>query len=103
MSMWNNAQVGLAQQKKGSTLTNVEKHQARVNNPVPDNIGCQYASEVGTVFFNYALDYLVLAYFYMTPFLSYLVLIFYFSFAPTIGKRWLNYRINIKEDLRFDF
>ena len=47
MDMWNAAQEGIAQQKKGhdSTLTNVEKHQARVQHPVPENIGCQYASE----------------------------------------------------------
>lgn len=47
MDMWNTAQVGIAQQKKGhdAELTNVEKHQARVRNPVPENIGCKYASE----------------------------------------------------------
>jgi hypothetical protein len=47
MDMWNSAQEGIAQQAKGhgATLTNVEKHQARVRNPVPENIGCQYASE----------------------------------------------------------
>ena len=45
MDMWNTAQVGIAQQKAGRDLTNVEKHQARVQNRVPDNIGCQYASE----------------------------------------------------------
>lgn len=45
MDAWNSAQEALAQQKKGSVaLTNVEKHQARVSNPIPENIGCQYAS-----------------------------------------------------------
>lgn len=44
MDAWNAAQEGLAQQKKGSALTYVEKHQARVSNPIPENIGCQYAS-----------------------------------------------------------
>lgn len=45
MNMWNTAVVGLAQEKKGDTpLTYVEQHQARVKTPVPDNIGCQYAS-----------------------------------------------------------
>lgn len=35
MDAWNNAQMALAQQKKGDVpLTNVEKHQARVNNPI---------------------------------------------------------------------
>jgi hypothetical protein len=47
MSMWNQAQEGLALQKNGGApLTTVQKHQARVNNPIPDNIGCQYASMV---------------------------------------------------------
>ena len=45
MDMWNEVQEGIAAQKKGSELTNVEKHQARVQHRVPDNIGCQYASE----------------------------------------------------------
>lgn len=44
MDSWNAAQEALAQQRKGSALTNVEKHQARVGNPIPENIGCQYAS-----------------------------------------------------------
>jgi len=44
MSMWNEAQEGIAKQKKGSELTYVEKHRARVDHPIPDNIGCQYAS-----------------------------------------------------------
>eukprot|EP01038_Epipyxis_sp_PR26KG_P014959 gene14959-20124_t len=49
MNMWNNAVVGVAQLAKGSVgLTNVEKHQARVKSPIPDNIGCQYASEYCT-------------------------------------------------------
>jgi hypothetical protein len=46
MAMWNQAMEGLAMQAKGTELTSVEKHRARVNNPVPENIGCQYASEV---------------------------------------------------------
>jgi len=55
MNMWNIAQEGLAQQAKdqqrrsqglpSASLSNVERHQARVQHPVPDNIGCQYASE----------------------------------------------------------
>jgi hypothetical protein len=45
MSMWNLAVEGIASVSKGSTLTTVEKHQARMNDMVPDNIGCQYASE----------------------------------------------------------
>jgi hypothetical protein len=52
MDMWNTAQIGIAQQKKGhnAKLTNVEKHQVRVTNPVPANIGCQYASEYCTTY-----------------------------------------------------
>jgi hypothetical protein len=46
MSMWNEAQEGIAKQKKGTDLTYVEKHRARMDHPIPDNIGCQYASEV---------------------------------------------------------
>jgi len=48
MSMWNEAQEGIAMQKKGSELTYTEKHRARVDHPIPDNIGCQYASEYCT-------------------------------------------------------
>jgi len=48
MSMWNLAQQGIAQNNKGRPLTNVELHQVRINHPVPDNIGCQYASEYCT-------------------------------------------------------
>lgn len=48
MSMWNSAQEGIAAQKKGSPLTNTERHRARMDHPVPDNIGCQYASEYCT-------------------------------------------------------
>jgi len=48
MVFWNDAVMGIAQVKKGSALTNVEKHQARINNKIPDNIGCQYASEYCT-------------------------------------------------------
>jgi hypothetical protein len=46
MTMWNQAQEGIAMQKKGAPLTYVEKHRARVDHPIPDNIGCQYASNV---------------------------------------------------------
>jgi hypothetical protein len=46
MNMWNQAVMGVAAQSKGSPLTYVEQHQARVSHPIPDNIGCQYASEV---------------------------------------------------------
>ena len=53
--MWFSAQEGLALQAKRTqtndneaTLTNVEKHQNRVQNPPPDNIGCQYAAEYCT-------------------------------------------------------
>lgn len=46
MAMWNTCSEGLAQQKKGPVpLTPVEKHRARLQTPIPDNIGCQYASE----------------------------------------------------------
>ena len=46
MSMWNDCQQGRAQQAKGAApLSYVEKHQVRVNNKIPDNIGCQYASK----------------------------------------------------------
>lgn len=48
MSMWNNAMMGVAEQQAGHPLTKVEKHQARMSHPVPDNIGCQYASEYCT-------------------------------------------------------
>lgn len=54
MSMWNTAVVALAQQQTDTTLTYVQKHQIRVKNPVPENIGCQYASEVrgmGSLFY----------------------------------------------------
>lgn len=45
MVMWNDCQLGRAQQAKGASLSSVEKHQVRVNNKIPDNIGCQYASK----------------------------------------------------------
>lgn len=45
MSFWNSAVEGIAKTKKGTELTYVEKHQARMSNRIPDNIGCQYASE----------------------------------------------------------
>jgi len=48
MNMWNTVVMGIAEQQKGSPLTYVEKHQARVANKIPDNIGCQYASEYCT-------------------------------------------------------
>jgi hypothetical protein len=46
MNMWNTVVMGMAQEAKGAPLTNVEKHQARLSNKIPENIGCQYASEV---------------------------------------------------------
>jgi hypothetical protein len=48
MDMWNNAIMGKAAQIKGSALSTKEAHQARVKNPVPENIGCKYASEYCT-------------------------------------------------------
>lgn len=50
MDMWNTCSEGIAQQQKGDSnpLTAVEKHQVRVQNRIPDNIGCQYASEYCT-------------------------------------------------------
>jgi hypothetical protein len=48
MNMWNAASEGIAAQKKGTALTRVEAHQVRTQNPVPDNIGCQYASKYCT-------------------------------------------------------
>ena len=38
--------IGLAQVKENRALTNVEQHQVRMKDPIPDNIGCQYASKV---------------------------------------------------------
>jgi hypothetical protein len=78
MSMWNTASMGLAAQKKGSALTYVEQHQARVNNPIPDNIGCQYASEVMMSTLKFFLSFLF--------FLNFLISIVN-SIAPIIGKR----------------
>jgi hypothetical protein len=52
INMWNLAQEGAAKQQKAalsgasSSLTALERHQARVKNPPPENIGCQYAAEV---------------------------------------------------------
>ena len=65
INLWNLANEGKALQEKQkkyylinekidsnkvenseNQLTTVEKHQVRVNNPVPDNIGCQYAAKV---------------------------------------------------------
>ncbi len=56
MNMWNEATEGFALQKKGGegSLNALERHRARVANPVPENIGCQYASEV-TLPFSYFL------------------------------------------------
>lgn len=45
MAMWNSAQEGIAAVKKGAPLTALEAHRARIENPIPENIGCQYASE----------------------------------------------------------
>jgi hypothetical protein len=50
MAMWNEAAEGVARAKKygsgsGAQLTPVEAHQARMGDMIPDNIGCQYASE----------------------------------------------------------
>lgn len=50
IAMWNSAQEGVAAQSKGTALTYVEKHQARVSNPPPENIGCQYAAEYCTTY-----------------------------------------------------
>lgn len=46
MNMWNLAVEGIAKKEKGgkSDLTPKEAHQARIKDPIPDNIGCQYAS-----------------------------------------------------------
>lgn len=48
MALWNSAVVGLAQQQSQTTLSYADKHRVRVANPVPENIGCQYASEYCT-------------------------------------------------------
>ncbi len=97
MNMWNTAVMGVAQQKKGDLpLTYVEQHQARVKNPVPDNIGCQYASEVRTfpssfpVYFCWLLSHSVCVCLFSLCFNSNLVLLHSFcSTAPTTGKlRW---------------
>jgi hypothetical protein len=48
MNMWNTVVMGKAEVSKGAPLTSVEKHQVRVANKVPENIGCQYASEVSS-------------------------------------------------------
>jgi len=45
MNMWNTVTIGQAELVKGASLTTVEKHQARIQNKIPENIGCQYASE----------------------------------------------------------
>lgn len=45
MNMWNGAVMGIAAKKKGSELTNVEAHQARLADKIPENIGCVYATE----------------------------------------------------------
>ena len=45
MNMWNEASEGKAAVIKGTSLTNKEAHRVRIEQPVPDNIGCKYASE----------------------------------------------------------
>jgi hypothetical protein len=45
MRMWHDSQNGLAAAAKGAPLTGVEAHQVRIKHKVPENIGCQYASE----------------------------------------------------------
>jgi len=45
MAMWNQAVEGKAAQEAGHKLTALERHRARMTSPIPDNIGCQYASE----------------------------------------------------------
>lgn len=47
MSMWSEAVEGKAAVVQGHALSPVEKYRARKSSPIPDNIGCQYASEVG--------------------------------------------------------
>merc|ERR1719223_385597 len=44
MNMWNTAVEGVAAQTLGE-LSAKQRHQARVTDPVPENIGCQYATE----------------------------------------------------------
>lgn len=46
MTMWGNVVMAIAEEKKGTPLTYVEKHQARMADKIPENIGCQYASKV---------------------------------------------------------
>ena len=52
INMWFLGQEGLALLQKQSvspdtqSLNALERHQARIKNPPPDNIGCQYAAEV---------------------------------------------------------
>jgi len=50
MNTWNLASEGIALKKKGgeAPLNALERHQARKANKIPDNIGCQYASEYCT-------------------------------------------------------
>ena len=45
MSMWNSVVEGQSALSKGKDLSSAERHQARLKDPIPDNIGCQYASE----------------------------------------------------------
>jgi hypothetical protein len=48
MKMWKLVAEGLVLQSKGENappLTTLEKHQAHKAYPIPENIGCQYASE----------------------------------------------------------
>ena len=46
MNYWNVVVMGQAAIKKGNPLSLVEQHQVRLQNRIPDNIGCQYASNV---------------------------------------------------------
>jgi len=45
MDMWNDVVERQASLKKGSELSPREAHQARIQDPIPDNIGCVYATE----------------------------------------------------------
>ena len=79
MNMWNEAVMGVAQQQKGAVpLTYVEQHQARVGHPIPDNIGCQYASEVSALLLQSVITYPLLANITSSPCV--------YSIAPTTGK-----------------
>eukprot|EP00595_Chromulina_sp_UTEXLB2642_P002837 CAMPEP_0196761940 /NCGR_PEP_ID=MMETSP1095-20130614/1254_1 /TAXON_ID=96789 ORGANISM="Chromulina nebulosa, Strain UTEXLB2642" /NCGR_SAMPLE_ID=MMETSP1095 /ASSEMBLY_ACC=CAM_ASM_000446 /LENGTH=720 /DNA_ID=CAMNT_0042112063 /DNA_START=58 /DNA_END=2220 /DNA_ORIENTATION=- len=46
MSLWNEVIIGQAMvESQVDSLSAVEKHRIRMNDPIPKNIGCQYASE----------------------------------------------------------